>query len=74
MCIQCKEKNSQGEDFSKNVNQVATSIIDDSDKLTFFEKERHPIKAKFQQFLRVVQRDRTDDTTQRWSFRGQNHR
>jgi hypothetical protein len=43
-------KNSQGEDFSKNVNKVAVNIIDESDQLTFFEKERTPIKAKFQQF------------------------
>jgi len=47
----CNEKkNSQGEDFSKNVNKVSATIVDDSDQLTFFEKERNPIQAKFQQF------------------------
>lgn len=44
------QKNSQGEDFSKNVNKVVETIVDESDQLTFFEKERTPIKHRFQQF------------------------
>jgi len=48
----CKheDKNSQGEDFSKNVNKVAKTIIDDSDQLTFFENTESPLQPKFQQF------------------------
>ena len=45
---QCQQqKNSQGEDFSKNVNKVAATIINDSDQLTFFQNETSPIQAKF---------------------------
>ncbi|WP_422105189.1 beta-L-arabinofuranosidase domain-containing protein [Winogradskyella sp.] len=48
----CKteDKNSQGESFSKNVNKVAQTIIDDSNQLTFFEKPEAPLKAEFEQF------------------------
>lgn len=43
-----KEKDSQGEDFNKNINKVAVNGIDDSDKLTFFDHPTHPLKPKFQ--------------------------
>ena len=48
----CKDnvKNSQGEDFSNNVNKVAETIIDDSDQLTFFENPIEPITPMFEQF------------------------
>ena len=45
-----KKKNSQGENFNNNVNNVFDSIIDDSDKLEFFNTPENPIKAKFEQF------------------------
>jgi len=48
----CKheDKNSQGEDFSNNVNKVAESIVDDSDQLTFFNKPVNALDYKFEQF------------------------
>ncbi|WP_111683629.1 beta-L-arabinofuranosidase domain-containing protein [Winogradskyella tangerina] len=48
----CKEarENSQGENFSSNVDKVAASIIDDSDQLTFFDQPRSPLKPEFEQF------------------------
>lgn len=50
--MSCKkeDKNSQGENFSNNVNKVAQNIIDESDQLTFFENPKSPITPKFQQF------------------------
>lgn len=48
-CQNSKE-NSQGENFSKNVNKVAENIVDDSDKLEFFNKEPKPISSKFESF------------------------
>ncbi|WP_299365793.1 beta-L-arabinofuranosidase domain-containing protein [Winogradskyella sp.] len=48
----CKkeDKNSQGENFSENVNKVAETIIDDSDQLTFFKNPENPLQPKFEQF------------------------
>ncbi|MEM9680314.1 MAG: beta-L-arabinofuranosidase domain-containing protein, partial [Bacteroidota bacterium] len=48
----CQEQksNSQGEDFSKNVDQVADAIIDESDKLTFFNNPKKTMQSKFQSF------------------------
>lgn len=47
----CEErKNSQGENFSSNVDKVAASIIDDSDQLTFFDQPKSPLKPEFEQF------------------------
>ncbi len=48
----CKrdQKNSQGENFSDNVNKVASTIIDDSEQLKFFNNPSQPIQAKFEQF------------------------
>ncbi|WP_353777264.1 beta-L-arabinofuranosidase domain-containing protein [Winogradskyella sp. 3972H.M.0a.05] len=48
----CKEDktNSQGEDFTENVNKVASTIIDDSGQLTFFDNPTNAIAAKFEQF------------------------
>ena len=43
-----KEKDSQGENFNKNINKVAETIEDESDKLTFFNNPIHPITPKFQ--------------------------
>lgn len=51
-CFACKEEatNSQGENFSKNVDKVAETIIDDSAQLTFFNKPTNPIASKFEYF------------------------
>ena len=48
----CKEgkTNSQGEDFTNNVDKVAKTVIDDSDKLTFFNKPTRAIAPRFEQF------------------------
>lgn len=50
--ISCKEKekNSQGENFTNNVNKVASTLIDDSDQLRFFNNPKQPIAAKFEPF------------------------
>ena len=48
-CKNSKE-NSQGENFTNNVNKVASKIIDDSEKLAFFNTPTSPIKPKFSQF------------------------
>ncbi|WP_299521307.1 hypothetical protein, partial [Winogradskyella sp.] len=50
--LSCKEaqKNSQGENFSDNVNKVAANIIDDSDQLVFFENPVTPLQPMFEQF------------------------
>jgi len=52
ICCSCNKetKNSQGEDFSNNVDKVAESIIDDSDKLQFFNNEINPLKPAFHPF------------------------
>jgi DUF1680 family protein len=51
-CFSCKNSktNSQGENFSENVNKVASTIVDDSDQLTFFQNPRQPLTPKFAQF------------------------
>lgn len=48
----CKnsEENSQGENFSKNVDQVGATIVNDSDKLQFFNNEIQPLDVAFQPF------------------------
>ena len=45
-----QDRNSQGEDFTSNVNKVGATITDDSDQLTFFRNPRQPIAPRFQQF------------------------
>lgn len=45
-----KKDNSQGENFSNNVNKVFENIVDDSDQLQFFNQPKKPIKPKFEQF------------------------
>lgn len=45
-----KEENSQGENFSKNVNRVSANVVDDSAELQFFNNEPRPKKAKFHLF------------------------
>lgn len=48
----CKQngENSQGENFSKNVDRITSQIIDDSNKLKFFDNEVKPIKTTFKPF------------------------
>lgn len=41
-------KNSQGENFLGNVDQVQATIVDNSGLLTFFEKDRQPIAPAFE--------------------------
>lgn len=49
--ISCKsDKNSQGQDFSKNVDKVAARIIDESEKLVFFDRPEQALNSKFEQF------------------------
>ena len=50
--ITCKKanENSQGEDFSNNVNKVANTIVDDSQKLEFFSKTPSPIQSQYTHF------------------------
>jgi hypothetical protein len=43
-----KKKGSQGENFDSKVDQVAAQIEDDSEKLSFFDSERNPIKPRFE--------------------------
>lgn len=48
MVAGCKsERSSQGEDFLGKVNQVAATIVDDSEKLTFFNSPRIPVESRF---------------------------
>ena len=42
--IQCQEKqSSQGEGFLSKVDQIQNTIVDDSELLTFFDRERKPL-------------------------------
>lgn len=52
LCFACKKtkQNSQGEDFSNNVNKVSQTIIDDSAHLTFFSRHPQAIAPSFEQF------------------------
>jgi DUF1680 family protein len=45
-----EKQNSQGENFSNNVNKVANTIVDDSEQLSFFKNPKQPIQPKFEQF------------------------
>ena len=47
MCCQENKQSSQGENFLSNVNQVKLNIEDNSDMLTFFDRERTPVKPAF---------------------------
>lgn len=40
-------QNSQGENFNNNVNKVANNIIDESNKLQFFNRPHISITPKF---------------------------
>ena len=50
--LSCTEtmNNSQGEDFTQNVNRIPSTIVDESDFLRFFDGPRNPIKPKFTAF------------------------
>ncbi len=52
LLLGCKpsKENSQGENFSENVNKLAAQITNDSDKLAFFTREPYPIHPSFQPF------------------------
>ncbi|BFP43498.1 hypothetical protein FGF1_43430 [Flavobacteriaceae bacterium GF1] len=49
-CCKPSREDSQGENFSKNVNKVAEQLIDDSDALPFFTHKTSPLKSSFQAF------------------------
>ena len=48
----CKERkqNSQGENFSNSIDNVAKNIVDDSEQLKFFNNPKQPLQPKFEQF------------------------
>ena len=50
--ISCQkpQKNSQGKNFSDNVNKVSKTITDDSEQLQFFKRPKQSLQPKFQQF------------------------
>lgn len=52
MLLSCKgdKQNSQGENFSKNVNKVALTIVDDSNQLQFFDNQISPLDVAFQPY------------------------
>ncbi len=52
VAFSCKDskENSQGENFNNNINKVASTIVDNSEKLKFFNNPKSPLKAKFSQF------------------------
>ncbi|TPV35360.1 hypothetical protein FJ651_00100 [Paucihalobacter ruber] len=52
MVFSCQDtkENSQGENFTNNVNKVATTIVDDSEKLLFFNHPIQPIQPEFIKF------------------------
>lgn len=47
VCAESQE-GSQGKDFTEKVNAVGSTIEDDSEMLTFFERERNPIQPAFE--------------------------
>ncbi|MEO1261180.1 MAG: beta-L-arabinofuranosidase domain-containing protein [Bacteroidota bacterium] len=47
--LSCKKNTgSQGENFTENVNKIKSEIDNDSELLTFFDHEHHPISPAFQ--------------------------